>query len=255
MKKSILAVALMTAAFGLQAKDYVIFQDAALTEDQVQVPTSLYTWEGTVTATDQDGASVWAINGDAWFGGGWNIAANTFDVSVFNNTAVNLVFEYKTDFTGAFKLQFKNETKNVAKEDVAGTLTADNEWHSFSLDVVSFAPEFLKSLENGNAAYIFAPVGGNGGQGKTIAFRNVKFEVTGEPYTPPVIEHPAPHGMAAEAQHSPIMARIVSLTSIITWLPILTTLSLSIPQSRVLMNSRALIPNSISRIRRIIGRL
>lgn len=41
MKKSILAVALMTAAFGLQAKDYVIFQDAALTEDQVQVPTSL----------------------------------------------------------------------------------------------------------------------------------------------------------------------------------------------------------------------
>ncbi len=188
MKKSILAVALMTAAFGLQAKDYVIFQDAALTEDQVQVPTSLYTWEGTVTATDQDGASVWAINGDAWFGGGWNIAANTFDVSVFNNTAVNLVFEYKTDFTGAFKLQFKNETKNVAKEDVAGTLTADNEWHSFSLDVVSFAPEFLKSLENGNAAYIFAPVGGNGGQGKTIAFRNVKFEVTGEPYTPPVIE-------------------------------------------------------------------
>lgn len=188
MKKSILAVTLMTAAFSLQAKDYVIFQGNALTEDQVQVPTTLYLWEGTATATDQDGASVWAINNNGWFGGGWNIAKDAFDVSVFNNTAVNLVFEYKTDVTGDLQLQFNNMTKSVNKQGVVTALTADNEWHSFSLDVVSFAPEFLRSLENGNETYIFAPVGGSGCQSKTIAFRNVKFEVTGEPYTPPVVE-------------------------------------------------------------------
>lgn len=183
MKKVLLSAIMGLAALGASATEYVVY-GPALGDGQVQIPCNFYLWEGTVNSEEVDGASVWNVTNDGWFGGGWESIGDQFDLALLNNTAVTLKFEYKTTGTSNLSLQFNNTSKGVSVQPTITLPDRDGEWHEIQLDVRSTFPGVLESFATGDKAYLFAPVGAAGWAGQSISFRNVRFDVTGEQVLP-----------------------------------------------------------------------
>ncbi|MDO4319131.1 MAG: discoidin domain-containing protein [Bacteroidales bacterium] len=181
MKKAILSAIMGLATLGAAATDYVVY--GTVGEGQEQIPCNYYQWEGTYDSQEVDGATVWTIHNDTWFGGGWE-SVETWDASVLNNTDVKLKFEYKTTGNSIVSLQFNNTSKGVTDQLEVSLPDRDGEWHEAVVDMNAKYQKVLSSITNGDKVYVFAPVGGAGWGGKEISFRNIRFEVTGEQVEP-----------------------------------------------------------------------
>lgn len=181
MKKLILSAIMGLATLGAAATDYVVY--GTVGEGQEQIPCNYYEWEGTYTSAEVDGATVWSISNNGWFGGGYE-SVETWDASVLNNTNVKLKFEYKTTCTASIALQFNNTSKGVSLQPDLTLADRDGEWHEAVVDMNATFQTVLSSIAKGDKVYVFAPVGAAGWAGSEIAFRNIRYEVTGEQVVP-----------------------------------------------------------------------
>lgn len=192
MKKILLTALLLGGLMAsADAKEYVIFQDGALTEDQELISGNFYNWNGAVPSEIADNVVTWTMPDpvQAWWGGGWKAkVTDDFDVSVLNQTNCKLVFEYKTASKADLKLKMANGNTQYETAPIT-TWVRDGEWHQAEFDVRTTFPGVLESLKKGDEADIFAPVGGgNWLPNETASFRNVKI-VEGAPYVAPSYEY------------------------------------------------------------------
>lgn len=192
MKKILLTALLLGGLMATaDAKEYVIFQDGALTADQELISGNFYNWNDIVPCAIADNVVTWTMPDpvQAWWGGGWKAkVADDFDVSVLNETNCKLVFEYKTSSNADLKLKMANGDAQFETAPIT-TWVRDGEWHQIEFDVRSTFPGVLESLKKGDEADIFAPVGGgNWLPNETASFRNVKI-VEGAPYVAPSYEY------------------------------------------------------------------
>ncbi len=192
MKKILLTALLLGGLMATaDAKEYVIFQDGALTADQELISGNFYNWNGAVPSEIADNIVTWTMPDpvQAWWGGGWKAkVTDDFDVSVLNQTNCKLVFEYKTASKADLKLKMANGNTQYETAPIT-TWVRDGEWHQAEFDVRTTFPGVLESLKKGDEADIFAPVGGgNWLPNETASFRNVKI-VEGAPYIAPSYEY------------------------------------------------------------------
>ncbi len=191
MKKVILLSALSLAALSAGATKYVVSSGNPLGADDVLIPTSYYIWEGTYGSEDIDDATApggkavkFSIYNDGWSGGGWCANIAGFDMGVFNNTAVDLVFSVKTTYTGDIKLQYNIDGKIGGNEPVIPGIERDGQWHQIRLRMNDFTPAWIASIATGDQPYVFAPVTGGGAAGAEISYADIYYEVTGESAAP-----------------------------------------------------------------------
>lgn len=192
MKKILLTALLLGGLMAsADAKEYVIFQDGALTADQELISGNFYNWNGAVPSEIADNVVTWTMPDHVqdWWGGGWKAkVTDDFDVSVLNQTNCKLVFEYKTASKADLKLKMANGHTQYETAPIT-TWVRDGEWHQAEFDVRTTFPGVLESLKKGDEADIFAPVGGgNWLPNETASFRNVKI-VEGAPYVAPSYEY------------------------------------------------------------------
>lgn len=179
MKKILACFAAASLALGMSATNYVVLSHDALAPGEELLPTNYYEWEGTyssATVDDADSpegkASVWTINNDGWFGGGWNVQKADYDITPIVNGDYDIVFSLKTDIPASTVLQLQYGGQNLAFDAVR-----DGAWHEVRLNVASFIPENLRdAMLAANDAYVFAVVGGAGAAGKTLSLADIRFE-------------------------------------------------------------------------------
>lgn len=179
MKKILACFAAASLALGMSATNYVVLSHDALAPGEELLPTNYYEWEGTyssATVDDADSpegkASVWTINNDGWFGGGWNVQKADYDITPIVNGDYDIVFSLKTDIPASTVLQLQYGGQNLAFDAVR-----DGAWHEVRLNVAKFIPENLRdAMLAANDAYVFAVVGGAGAAGKTLSLADIRFE-------------------------------------------------------------------------------
>lgn len=183
MKKLLLTTFLVGAAMTTaSAKEYVVYNGGQeLTADQTQLPVNFHPWEGTVSTKDneKDFSKDFTVNNDGWWGGGWEIDGKQFDITTFkaSETGWLLKFEVKSDAANdalPFQLQFSSSGVKNSQPDI--DIPCTGKWEEVSLNVKDTFNDFFSLVTSGNNMYCFAPVGGAGWAGKSISFRNIRFE-------------------------------------------------------------------------------
>ncbi|MDD6943523.1 MAG: hypothetical protein SOV24_04550, partial [Muribaculaceae bacterium] len=183
MKKLLLTTLLVGAAMTTaSAKEYVVYNGGQeLTADQTQLPVNFWTWEGTINTVDNanEHSKDFTVNNDGWWGGGWEIDGKKFDITTFkaSETGWLLKFEVKSDAANdalPFQLQFSSSGVKNSQPDI--DIPCTGKWEEVSLNVKDTFNDFFSLVTSGNNMYCFAPVGGAGWAGKSISFRNIRFE-------------------------------------------------------------------------------
>lgn len=169
----------MTSA---SAKEYVVYNGGQeLAAGQTQLPVNFWTWEGTINTVDNanEHSKDFTVNNDGWWGGGWEIDGKQFDITTFkaSETGWLLKFEVKSDAANdalPFQLQFSSSGATTSQPNI--DIPCTGKWEEVSLNVKDTFNDFFSLVTSGNNMYCFAPVGGAGWAGKTISFRNIRFE-------------------------------------------------------------------------------
>ena len=183
MKKLLLTTLLVGAAMtSASAKEYVVYNGGQeLTADQTQLPVNFWTWEGTINTVDNanEHSKDFTVNNDGWWGGGWEIDGTQFDITTFkaSETGWLLKFEVKSDAANdalPFQLQFSSSGATTSQPNI--DIPCTGKWEEVSLNVKDKFNDFFSLVTSGNNMYCFAPVGGAGWAGKSISFRNIRFE-------------------------------------------------------------------------------
>lgn len=176
---SMMAAAMLTTA---SATEYVVYNGGQeLAAGQTQLPVNFWTWEGTIKTVDNanEHSKDFTVNNDGWWGGGWEIDGKQFDITTFkaSETGWLLKFEVKSDAANdalPFQLQFSSSGVEKSQPDI--DIPCTGKWEEVSLNVKDTFNDFFSLVTSGNNMYCFAPVGGAGWAGKSISFRNIRFE-------------------------------------------------------------------------------
>ncbi|MDD6701351.1 MAG: hypothetical protein PUE35_01940 [Bacteroidales bacterium] len=183
MKKLLLTTFLVGAAMTTaSAKEYVVYNGGQeLAAGQTQLPVNFWTWEGTINTVDNanEHSKDFTVNNDGWWGGGWEIDGKKFDIATFkaSETGWLLKFEVKSDAANdalPFQLQFSSSGATTSQPNI--DIPCTGKWEEVSLNVKDTFNDFFSLVTSGNNMYCFAPVGGAGWAGKSISFRNIRFE-------------------------------------------------------------------------------
>lgn len=112
---------------------------------------------------------------DNWCGGGWTLAANLFNSTLYNKTG-KLEFEVMGEGNGATYDAFVKPT--VPNHDTEYTIAfdKDGQWHQMSLDIKTCFPAFYGFEATGDAN-VFAFGAHNFTVGQTMSVRNIKWVV------------------------------------------------------------------------------
>lgn len=161
------------------AKEYVVYNGGQeLTADQTQLPVNFYPWDGTINTVDNadEHSKDFTVNNDGWWGGGWEIDGNQFDITTFaqSETGWLLKFEEKCDPENAdltFKIQMSSG--NVRPEPVV-KIPCTGQWEEVTINIKDTFDDIFPKLTSGQKLYCFAPVGGAGWKDRKISFRNVR---------------------------------------------------------------------------------
>lgn len=164
------------------AKEYVVYNGGQeLAADQTQLPVNFWTWEGTINTVDNanEHSKDFTVNNNGWWGGGWEIDGKQFDITTFkaSETGWILKFEVKSDAANdalPFQLQFSSSGATTSQPNI--DIPCTGKWEEVSLNVKDKFNDFFSLVTSGNNMYCFAPVGGAGWAGKSISFRNIRFE-------------------------------------------------------------------------------
>ncbi len=176
---SMMAAAMLTTA---SATEYVVYNGGQeLAAGQTQLPVNFWTWEGTINTVDNanEHSKDFTVNNDGWWGGGWEIDGKQFDITTFkaSETGWLLKFEVKSDAANdalPFQLQFSSSGATTSQPNI--DIPCTGKWEEVSLNVKDTFNDFFSLVTSGNNMYCFAPVGGAGWAGKSISFRNIRFE-------------------------------------------------------------------------------
>lgn len=183
MKKLLLTTFLVGAAMTTaSAKEYVVYNGGQeLTAGQTQLPVNFWGWEETINTVDNanEHSKDFTVKNDGWWGGGWEIDGKQFDITTFkaSETGWLLKFEVKSDAANdalPFQLQFSSSGVKNSQPDI--DIPCTGKWEEVSLNVKDTFNDFFSLVTSGNNMYCFAPVGGAGWAGKSISFRNIRFE-------------------------------------------------------------------------------